>query len=254
MCAVSGMSNASVTEPPAIPPISSASAGWPRCRPGSRSGSARRGRAAAQLPRPNRRRYRVVIELSSDCITSAITVRSGPSPHREHRQVGQRLARDRAEPAQRPARAAVDERGLQQPHRVRAAAVADRLDVRVRIGMERAGDRDARRRSRVAPAGAPRGTDAPRIASELVRVSSPSRGGQPRQHAGGPHPVQEPLRAERARREDHLVRLDTCAGAGATTRRCAPSPPRTRRRTPAARRRHRGQRAHLAPARSASHR
>ena len=72
-CAVIGMLTSSPTEPPADRRRSARRAGGsPRCRPGSRSGWARRGPAAATR-RPRSPRFGdAVIELSSDCMTSTM--------------------------------------------------------------------------------------------------------------------------------------------------------------------------------------
>ena len=58
---------------------------------------------------------------------------------------------------------------------------------------------------------------APRIDSELVRLSAPSRGRQVRQPALGAHQVEQPLRVVRARREHHVIGGDRDAGAAAAT-------------------------------------
>ena len=221
-----------------MPPISSASSRAARVAgrdPGrvgravARAGDQPRGRAG-------RAASRVVSELSTDCMTSAITVRSD-QPRTDSIRGGQPgLPDDAAQPAADPVRAAVDQQRLEQAHRVGAAPVADRLDVGLRVGVERAGDRHPV--GEVEPLGRAcwRGTEAPRIASELVRVSSPRRGESPGSAPSARIRVQQPLGAERAGGEDHLVGVDHLRAGCAARRRCARCAPRTRRRRRAGRR------------------
>ena len=83
--------------------------------------------------------------LSSVCITSRMIVRRDQCRGAQQLQRTDRVAPQRGEPLDRPrhVRPVADERRVEQRHAVAGLAVADGLDVRVGVGVDRAADRDA---------------------------------------------------------------------------------------------------------------
>ena len=150
-----------------------------------------------------------------------------PAADRERAQERDRVPQLVGQPGEppRPRPVAVGERDRQQTHRVRAAAVAHRLDVGVRRRPERRRDRDAAGEVDVAP---PRQRAHQRLRVGAGQLAEPRR--QVRQPAGVAHPVQQPLGPPGAGGEHHLRGRDRLAGpAAGTTRRSARSRPATRR-------------------------
>ncbi len=113
------------------------------------------------------------------------------------------VAQDLPQQLQRPrhARAVAGQQRVEQAHRVAAVAVGDGLDVRVRVGVDRGGDRHPLDQV----VGVVLGHGHGRIDSELVRTSSPRRaemrGSDPVQAAA----LQQPVGAQRPGRHDHAA-------------------------------------------------
>ena len=109
--------------------------GWAASGP-ARSGGARPARAAGGCARSR-------IAVSSDCITSRITVRCDHLPGQSRRSGLQRVADHRRDPLERPGDPGPGPgHGREQAaHRVAGAPVGDDLDVGVGIGVDARGDR-----------------------------------------------------------------------------------------------------------------
>ena len=204
--------------------------------PGCRWGWAGSGSCSVcrRTPRPSRRRLgRSRIAVSSDCMTSRITVRRDHLHRPQQAGRPQRMAEHRGDPLQRPRHPGPGPgHGREQPaDRVPGPPVGDDLDVRVGVGIDARGDRD-RAGEVAAVVGCGHRLD--RLGVGPHQVTEPRR--EAGQRSAVPAVGEQLVGSQGARGDHDPARREGRALGVAAMRRGGPSSPRSRR----SRRRRRG--------------